>query len=86
MADIAADADNVLRIGSGDDLAASVMSSAFDGRHVVDAFDAGGLDHHMFGNHDIWCLRRGDKLPADRRTTARHARRKCPGRAYHPRT
>lgn len=53
MADIAADADNVLRIGSGDDLAASVMSSAFDGRHVVDAFDAGGLDYHTFGNHDI---------------------------------
>jgi len=53
MADIAADADNVLRIGSGDDLAASVMSSTFDGRHMVDAFDAGGLDYDTFGNHDF---------------------------------
>ena len=48
-----ASGSNTLRIGSGDDLASSVLSAAFDGRHVVSAFNAGGLDYDTFGNHDF---------------------------------
>lgn len=54
MADLAAAADGEpLLLGSGDDLASSVLSAAFDGNHVVDAFDAGGLGYDTFGNHDF---------------------------------
>lgn len=53
MNEIAADADNVFRVGNGDDLASSVLSAVFDGHHVVAAFNAGGLDFDTFGNHDF---------------------------------
>ncbi|PSQ07802.1 2',3'-cyclic-nucleotide 2'-phosphodiesterase [Halobacteriales archaeon QS_6_71_20] len=54
MTDLAAEADGEpLLLGSGDDLASSVLSAAFDGSHVVDAFDAGGLGYDTFGNHDF---------------------------------
>jgi 2',3'-cyclic-nucleotide 2'-phosphodiesterase/3'-nucleotidase len=53
MNDIAEDADNVLRVGNGDDLASSVLSAVFDGLHVVAAFNAGGLDFDTYGNHDF---------------------------------
>jgi 2',3'-cyclic-nucleotide 2'-phosphodiesterase/3'-nucleotidase len=48
-----ASGSNTLRIGNGDDLASSVLSAAFEGRHVVSAFNAGGLDYDTFGNHDF---------------------------------
>ena len=42
-----------LRLGNGDDLASSVLSSVFDGEHMVDALNAGGLDYDTYGNHDF---------------------------------
>lgn len=50
---IAARRENVLRLGNGDDLASSVLSAVFEGRHMVDALGAGGLDYDIFGNHDF---------------------------------
>ncbi|WP_135663314.1 bifunctional metallophosphatase/5'-nucleotidase [Halorhabdus rudnickae] len=44
---------NALRLGVGDDLASSVLSSVFDGKHIVDALNAGSLDYDGFGNHDF---------------------------------
>ena len=52
MADLARQ-PGTLRVGNGDDLASSVLSSVFEGRHVVDAFNAGRLDYNTFGNHDF---------------------------------
>jgi 2',3'-cyclic-nucleotide 2'-phosphodiesterase/3'-nucleotidase len=45
--------ENALLVGNGDDLASSVLSSVFEGRHMIDAFDAGGLAFDTFGNHDF---------------------------------
>lgn len=42
-----------LFIANGDDLATSVLSSNFKGRHIVDAFNAGKVDVNTFGNHDF---------------------------------
>jgi len=53
MNDITEDADTTLRVGNGDDLASSVLSAVFDGRHVVSTFNAGGLDFDTYGNHDF---------------------------------
>ena len=53
MNDITEDADTTLRVGNGDDLASSVLSAVFEGRHVVSTFNAGGLDFDTFGNHDF---------------------------------
>ncbi|ELZ38672.1 bifunctional metallophosphatase/5'-nucleotidase [Halorubrum tebenquichense] len=44
---------DALRVGVGDDLASSVLSSVFDGEHIVDALNAAGLDYDGFGNHDF---------------------------------
>ncbi|WP_052702818.1 5'-nucleotidase C-terminal domain-containing protein [Paenibacillus beijingensis] len=44
---------NSLFIANGDDLATSVLSSTFKGRHIVDAFNAGKVDVDTFGNHDF---------------------------------
>jgi 2',3'-cyclic-nucleotide 2'-phosphodiesterase/3'-nucleotidase len=44
---------NALRVGVGDDLASSVLSSVFNGEHIVDALNAGALDYDGFGNHDF---------------------------------
>ncbi|GGJ01229.1 multifunctional 2',3'-cyclic-nucleotide 2'-phosphodiesterase/5'-nucleotidase/3'-nucleotidase [Halobellus salinus] len=45
--------DRTLRLGAGDDLGSSALSSEFEGRHVIDPFEAGGLTHDTFGNHDF---------------------------------
>ena len=44
---------DALRLGVGDDLASSVLSSVFEGKHIVDALNAGSLDYDGFGNHDF---------------------------------
>lgn len=44
---------NSLMLGNGDDLASSILSSVFKGQHMIDAFNAGGLDVNTFGNHDF---------------------------------
>lgn len=53
MDELKAENPKLLRVGNGDDLASSVLSAVFEGEHVVDAFDAGGLDYDTFGNHDF---------------------------------
>ena len=45
--------DRTLRLGAGDDLGSSALSSEFEGQHVVDPFEAGDLTHDTFGNHDF---------------------------------
>jgi len=49
------DAESVgsMKVGNGDDLASSVLSSFFDGEHMTDAFNAGGLRYDTYGNHDF---------------------------------
>ncbi|MBM7573568.1 5'-nucleotidase C-terminal domain-containing protein [Aquibacillus albus] len=44
---------NAMMIANGDDLATSVLSSTFHGQHIIDAFNAGGIDANTFGNHDF---------------------------------
>ncbi|WP_372910964.1 5'-nucleotidase C-terminal domain-containing protein [Salinigranum sp.] len=53
MRDVVGENPNAVRVGNGDDLASSVLSSVFDGVHVVDAFNAGNLAYDTFGNHDF---------------------------------
>jgi len=53
MDDLKAENPKLLRVGNGDDIASSVLSAAFEGKHIVDAFDAGGLDYDTYGNHDF---------------------------------
>lgn len=53
MDDIARQHEHVLRLGNGDDLASSVLSAVFEGQHIVDAFNAGGLAYDTYGNHDF---------------------------------
>nr|AKY04252.1 2'3'-cyclic-nucleotide 2'-phosphodiesterase [uncultured haloarchaeon] len=45
--------DNTLRLGAGDDLGSSALSTEFEGKHIVDAFEAGDLSQCTFGNHDF---------------------------------
>jgi 2',3'-cyclic-nucleotide 2'-phosphodiesterase (5'-nucleotidase family) len=40
-------------VGNGDDVASSLMSALFRGQHIVDSFNAAGLDVDTFGNHDF---------------------------------
>lgn len=40
-------------IGNGDDLASSVESSLFQGEHIIDVFNAAGVDVNTYGNHDF---------------------------------
>jgi len=40
-------------VGNGDDVASSLMSALFRGQHVVDSFNAAGLDVDTYGNHDF---------------------------------
>lgn len=40
-------------VGNGDDIASSLWSALFRGQHVIDAFNAAGLDVDTFGNHDF---------------------------------
>lgn len=53
MDHLAAGADTALRLGNGDDLGSSALSIEFEGRHTVDAFEAGNLDYDTIGNHDF---------------------------------
>lgn len=53
MDHVAGGRENVLRVGAGDDLGSSALSTEFEGKHVVEAFEAGGLAHDTFGNHDF---------------------------------
>lgn len=53
MDHLAAGSEHAMRLGNGDDLASSALSTVFEGEHVVEAFDAGGLGHDTFGNHDF---------------------------------
>lgn len=53
MDNIATQRDHVVRVGNGDDLASSVLSAVFDGQHMVDALNAGGLAYDTYGNHDF---------------------------------
>lgn len=53
MDELKSENSKLLRVGNGDDLASSVLSAVFQGKHIVDAFDAGGLDYDTFGNHDF---------------------------------
>jgi 2',3'-cyclic-nucleotide 2'-phosphodiesterase (5'-nucleotidase family) len=50
---IKAENPNSLLIGNGDDVATSVLSSNFNGQHMIDAFNAGKLDVNTYGNHDF---------------------------------
>jgi 2',3'-cyclic-nucleotide 2'-phosphodiesterase (5'-nucleotidase family) len=50
---IRAEKKHSLMLGNGDDLASSILSSIFRGEHIIDAFNAGGLDVNTFGNHDF---------------------------------
>jgi 2',3'-cyclic-nucleotide 2'-phosphodiesterase (5'-nucleotidase family) len=42
-----------LRLGVGDDLGSSALSTEFEGKHIVDPFEVGNLSHDTFGNHDF---------------------------------
>lgn len=42
-----------LFVGNGDDISASLCGVPTDGRHVVDAFNAGGLDADTFGFNEV---------------------------------
>ena len=53
LMDDLAEPDRTLRLGAGDDLGSSALSSEFEGQHVVDPFEAGDLTHDTFGNHDF---------------------------------
>jgi 2',3'-cyclic-nucleotide 2'-phosphodiesterase/3'-nucleotidase len=53
MQDVVDRTPDAIRVGNGDDLASSVLSSVFDGTHIVDAFNAGNLAYDTFGNHDF---------------------------------
>lgn len=44
---------NALFVGNGDDLAPSVMSAVFFGRHMVDALNVSRLSVDTFGNHEL---------------------------------
>jgi 2',3'-cyclic-nucleotide 2'-phosphodiesterase (5'-nucleotidase family) len=59
---------NVIFVGNGDDLGTSVMSSVFHGRHVIDAFNAMGMEFNTFGNHDF------DEGPANTREQIKASR------------
>jgi len=53
LMDDLAEPDRTLRLGAGDDLGSSALSSEFEGQHVIDPFEAGDLTHDTFGNHDF---------------------------------
>lgn len=44
---------NAFYMGSGDDLAVSLLSSLFQGKHMVAALNAAGLDFDTYGNHEF---------------------------------
>jgi 2',3'-cyclic-nucleotide 2'-phosphodiesterase (5'-nucleotidase family) len=51
--DIKADNEDALFIGNGDDIAPSVLGSVFEGRHMIEAFNASPLDINTLGNHEF---------------------------------
>jgi 2',3'-cyclic-nucleotide 2'-phosphodiesterase/3'-nucleotidase len=42
-----------LFVGNGDDISPSLMSAVFGGQHIIDSFNAAGLDVDTFGNHEF---------------------------------
>ena len=48
------DSDNSLFLGNGDDISPGLGNVSTDGRHVIDAFDAAGLDVDTFGFNEIF--------------------------------
>jgi 2',3'-cyclic-nucleotide 2'-phosphodiesterase/3'-nucleotidase len=48
-----AEPGRTLRLGVGDDIGSSALSTAFRGSHVIDPFEAGDLSHNTFGNHEF---------------------------------
>lgn len=48
------DPDNSLFLGNGDDISPGLGNVSTDGRHVIDAFDAAGLDVDTFGFNEIF--------------------------------
>lgn len=53
LMDRLAESGRTLRLGVGDDLGSSALSTEFEGKHIVDPFEVGGLSHDTFGNHDF---------------------------------
>jgi 2',3'-cyclic-nucleotide 2'-phosphodiesterase (5'-nucleotidase family) len=53
LMDRLAESGRTLRLGVGDDLGSSALSTEFEGKHVVDPFEVGDLSHDTFGNHDF---------------------------------
>ncbi|WP_165822350.1 OmpL47-type beta-barrel domain-containing protein [Paenibacillus montanisoli] len=47
------DKPNALYLANGDDIATSVISDVFQGKHIIDAFNASPVDYDTFGNHDF---------------------------------
>ena len=45
--------ETTLWVGAGDDLGSSTSSAIFRGRHMIDAFNAAGLDANTMGNHEF---------------------------------
>lgn len=53
MDKLASESEHTMRLGNGDDIASSALSTIFQGKHIVEAFDAGDLAHDTPGNHDF---------------------------------
>jgi 2',3'-cyclic-nucleotide 2'-phosphodiesterase/3'-nucleotidase len=53
MHHLTAQCEHAMRLGNGDDLGPSALSTEFQGEHIVESFEAGDLGHDTFGNHDF---------------------------------
>jgi 2',3'-cyclic-nucleotide 2'-phosphodiesterase/3'-nucleotidase len=53
LMDERSDPGRTLRLGVGDDLGSSALSTEFQGSHVIDPFEAGDLAYDTFGNHEF---------------------------------
>jgi 2',3'-cyclic-nucleotide 2'-phosphodiesterase/3'-nucleotidase len=53
LVDALSDPGRTLRLGVGDDLGSSALSTEFQGSHVIDPFEAGDLAYDTFGNHEF---------------------------------
>lgn len=53
MNHLADESEYAMRLGNGDDLGSSALSTEFQGSHIVEAFDASCLTHDTYGNHDF---------------------------------
>ncbi|MEM4780265.1 MAG: 5'-nucleotidase C-terminal domain-containing protein [Halalkalicoccus sp.] len=53
IAERAEAATNPFVLGNGDDIATSLYSSVFEGRHMIDALNASPLAYNTYGNHEF---------------------------------